>query len=120
MVKRPQIAGKDFDRELLMRKGADRYRADKIKAATIGGSMTKGSSRPWARKNMVLAMLHRHQMQGKTFTATALVSYSKFEAGKHYKLEVLDTRETGMVILGGLPMTAQEAAENFKIHKNAS
>lgn len=117
MVKRAKISGPDFDRELLMRKGAEKYRADKRKAGTIGGSMVKGSTRPWARKNMLIAALYRKNNVGKKFTVTALESFYKFEAGKMYTMTVQGG--PGIVVVEGLPMPIKDVVEKFKIHKNA-
>lgn len=119
MVRRPSIKGPDFDRQLLMRKGADKYRDDKIKAGTVGGATHKGSIRPWSKKNMVIARLYRKSSAGEKFSATALESFSKFEAGKMYTLLVPEMGTTGTVIVGGLPMPIKEAVDKFKIHKNA-
>lgn len=120
MIKKPQIAGPDFDRALLMRKGAEQYRADKAKAGSIGGSMVKGSIRPWSKKNLAIAVLHRKSAIGKKYTVTALETFSKYDAGSMYAMEVVDTKGEGVVRVGGLLMTIRQVVEKFKVHKNAS
>lgn len=59
-MRRPSIAGKNFDRNLLILKGADRYRADKAKAGSMGAATeTERKKRATRLNGMAVALYHK-------------------------------------------------------------
>ena len=106
---------KDFDRYLLVKKGAEEYHNDKVKAARIGGSL--GRLSPQQAKKNTMAMGLSNIKQPKDMHVLCVKDIKMFKAGKQY----------GIVMIPGAKMTAPcviqfknwvEFLDYFKRYKN--
>lgn len=77
---------KDFDRYLLVKKGAEEYHSDKVKAARIGGSISRLSPQQ-ARKN-TMAMGLSNIRTPKKMLVLCLKDVGIFKRGKKYNITV--------------------------------
>ena len=75
---------KDFDKYLYIKKGRDEYLADKVKAARIGGSVSRLSPQQ-ARKN-TMAMGLSNIRTPRKMLVLCLQDFELFERGKKYNI----------------------------------
>lgn len=78
---------KDFDRYLKVTKGAEEYHADKVKAAIIGGSMSRLSPQQAKINGTAMGL---NNIKGATdMHVLCLKDIDMFKAGKHYDIVML-------------------------------
>lgn len=109
------MGDKNFDKMLQMRKSRSEYLADKSKAGR--SSSTAGRPRPYARHNMLAALLYSPRAIGRTYTVTPKHRYEHFAMGKLYAWKITDAG-VGTIMdasrsLG--EMTADELRKHFVI-----
>ena len=78
---------KDFDRYLRVTKGAEEYHADKVKAASIGGSLSRLSPQQ-ARKN-TMAMGLSNLKHPADMAVLCIKDIDMFKAGRRYSITML-------------------------------
>lgn len=104
--------GKNFDKELRMRLGAEQYRLNKSKAGRCGSSA--GQPRPYARKNMATARLYSPLLVGHSLTVTPKKNFSTFKVGQLYEWQIL---EPGYGEVNGHEFLASDINELFIVRK---
>ena len=78
---------KDFDRYLKVTKGTEEYHADKVKAASIGGSLSRLS--PQQAKINGTAMGLNNIRSATNMHVLCIKDIDMFKAGKHYDIVML-------------------------------
>lgn len=102
------MGNKNFDRELLLKLGAERYYANKAKAGA--SSSTAGVPRPYAKQNVLKARLFSPQTVGQSITVTPKHAYRGYSLGHYYSWEV---SAPGEGEIDGTPITAEEISKHF-------
>lgn len=103
---------RDFDTDLRIKLGAERYRFNKSKAGRC--SSTAGQPRPYAKANMLRARLYSPKLIGQSIPVTPKHPYLKFGPGVNYLWEVFDD---GVGRIEGVEVEAKEIINHFIVRK---
>lgn len=99
---------KNFDQELRLKLGSEKYRAAKQKAGMSGSS--KGKPRPYSKANALKARLWSPLFVGTSLTVTPKNSFKKFGRGVYYEWKIT---EPGLGIIESTEVSAQEIYDHF-------